>query len=203
MPGRTNRVNDADKRARSKQFAVPGRSPRQSYVRALSHQGKTSSAGHAPILIRRGGPRPWGLMCRGPARRGTGPALSCRRQCHRPTQTGSSAPHRVSRRQRVVVHGQQRRVPPRDVVGSRPGICAAFRSAGSRESGQSVLDPSTGDRRADTGQESDQGFWAKTTLRSGPAGRVSISLKPTSSRKCSSSEIDQHFPLVECASSTE
>jgi hypothetical protein len=46
VPGRANRGNDAETRARSKQFVVPGRPPRQSYQRALSHQGEPSLAGH-------------------------------------------------------------------------------------------------------------------------------------------------------------
>jgi hypothetical protein len=37
-PGRANRGNDAETRARSKQFVVPGRPPHQSQTRARTHQ---------------------------------------------------------------------------------------------------------------------------------------------------------------------
>src|SRR5215216_4896087 len=37
-PGRANRGNDAETRARSKQFVVPGRPPHQSRTRARTHQ---------------------------------------------------------------------------------------------------------------------------------------------------------------------
>src|SRR6266487_4460571 len=61
VPGGANRGNDAETRARSKQFVVPGRPPRQSRLRALLHQAKPSLAGRT-ILIRRDGQRPWDLV---------------------------------------------------------------------------------------------------------------------------------------------
>jgi hypothetical protein len=72
---------------------VPGRPPHQSYQRALSHQGKPSLAGH-PILIPRGGPRPWGSYQRWTAERCAIPHR--RRPCRSVNGTGMGVNHTPS-----------------------------------------------------------------------------------------------------------
>jgi len=49
MPGRANRVNNAETRLQTEQFVVPRRPPHQSSYRAHLHQGEPSFAGRPPF----------------------------------------------------------------------------------------------------------------------------------------------------------
>jgi hypothetical protein len=60
VPGRANRGNDAETRAHSRQFVVPGR-PRINLGHGLARTNESRAWPGVAILIRRGGQRPWDL----------------------------------------------------------------------------------------------------------------------------------------------